>query len=75
MENIFKSWFTTLLGAAMMTLAAYDWFFNPVSELTPRETAITFTVGFVIIFMKDAISGWINQVVGALIDKFKGGQK
>lgn len=73
MENLFKSWFTTLLGAAIMLLASYDWFFNPVSEMTPRETGIAAVVGFVLMFMKDNVSDWIKQGFTALLDKFKGG--
>lgn len=75
MENLFKSWFTTLLGAAIMSLASYDWFFNPISEMSPRETAIAVVAGFTLMFMKDSISDWIKQAFNAILDKFKGGNK
>jgi hypothetical protein len=73
MESIFKSWFTTILGAAIMALSSYDWFFNPISEMTPRETGIAVVAGFTLMFMRDSISTWIQDAFKAILDKFKGG--
>lgn len=74
-ENLFKSWFTTLLGAGILLVVMYEIFVAQAPRLTRTEAIWVAIAGFALMFMKDAISGWINQAVTAAIDKFSGGKK
>ncbi len=69
MENVIKGWFTSILGAALMLIAGYDYFFTDV--LTEREAIGAAIIGFAMLWMRDKISEWIGQLVTVIIDKFK----
>lgn len=71
-ENLFKSWFTTLLGAGILLAASYELFLAEAPRLTKGETLWAAAGGFALMAMKDSISGWINQAVTGAIEKFTG---
>lgn len=70
MENVLKSWFTTLLGAAVMVLAIYEYWID--DNMTIAQAGIMFAAGFALMWMRDSISGWIGQLFGVLVEKIKG---
>jgi TRAP-type uncharacterized transport system fused permease subunit len=66
-ENIIKSWFTTILGCIAMGLSLFGWWFD---QLTDWQGVALFIIGFALLFMRDKISGMIEQVIAAAINKF-----
>lgn len=69
LENLFKSWFTTLLGAGILVVIGYEYFWDDsISDMQAVWGAIG---GFALMWMRDKISIWIGDVFTALLDKFK----
>jgi TRAP-type uncharacterized transport system fused permease subunit len=66
-ENIYKSWFTSLLGAVAMVLAIYGWWMNRSTNL---ESIFLAACGFALLYMRDKISTWIEQAFKLLMNKF-----
>lgn len=72
-ENILKGWFSSLLGAFLMGLAIYEYFFVEPA-ITEKEAAVTFVLGYVLFQMRDKLSDWIGQAVTVVLDKFRNKQ-
>lgn len=70
MENVIKSWFTTLLGAAIMVLAVYEYWIDDGMTLT--QAGIMCAAGFALMWMRDTISTKIGELFNALISKITG---
>lgn len=71
MENIVKGWFTSLLGAALMVMAVYEWWTVKEKQIYDWDILGPFIAGFALLYMKDKISEWIGTLFSAIIDKFK----
>lgn len=69
-ENIFKSWFTSLLGGVIMILSLYDWWWLG-EEIT--KAIWPFVGGFALLMMKDKVSDLINQAFEVVINRMRGG--
>lgn len=67
MENVFKSWFTTLLGCACMVLALYEWYIG--EEQDWYQVAIPFIAGFMLLYMRDNISEFLTEYIKSKISK------
>jgi len=68
-ENLFKSWFTTLLGAGLLVVSAYEYFWE--GSMSDVQAAWCAVGGFSLMWMRDKISIWIGDVFTAFLDKFK----
>jgi hypothetical protein len=69
LQNLFKGWFTSILGCVLMTIGVYDWFWQGEEDWW-RITA-PLIGGFSLLYMKDEISVLIKELFTALIAKFK----
>jgi hypothetical protein len=69
-ENIFKSWFTTLLGCVLMGLGVYEWWMK--GETDWYRIAAPIVGGFALLYMKDKISEWIVEFFKAILSKITG---
>lgn len=68
MEHVVKSWFTTLAGMVLITLSIYFWSLDQISDAGAISAGL---VGFVFIWIKDKLSGWIEEIFRAWLKKFK----
>ena len=68
-ENLFKSWFTTLMGAGIIVMVAYEYFWD--GSLSDTQALFASLGGFALMWMRDAISLKLNEFITAVIDKFK----
>lgn len=77
-ENIWKGILTSTIGAGLMGLAVYGWYFQePVSErLTNTEASILFCLGFVLLGLRgsleDALKKLLIELPSRLLRKFFG---
>jgi hypothetical protein len=69
LENLFKSWFTTLMGAGIIVMVAYEYFWD--GSLSDMQALFGSLGGFALMWMRDAISSKANDFISAIIDKFK----
>lgn len=71
MENIVKSWVTTFIGIALMVLSVYELY----AEGLNTKNCIALAAGFALLWMRDNISIWLNDLAKTgtdiLKDKFK----
>jgi hypothetical protein len=67
-ENVVKSWFTTLLGIAIMVVALYSWYNDQLSDYQALGAGI---VGFAMMWMRDIISRKLVEFFSVIIEKFK----
>ncbi len=70
-ENMIKGWFTSLLGAALMVMAVYQWWTEDKKQIYEWDVIGPFIAGFALLYMKDKISEWIGALFQTIIDKFK----
>ena len=70
MENIVKSWFTTLLGCVLMGLGVYEWWTG--DETDWYQISVPIIGGFALLYMKDKISEWIGDFFKAILSKITG---
>jgi hypothetical protein len=65
-ENVFKSWFTTLLGCVIMAVCFYEWY---KGEMTDMQAIMGGIIGFALLFMRDAIPTFISRFINKKIDQ------
>ncbi len=65
MENIFKSWITTLFGVGLWGIAIYEMFFDETSDLEPWQFGLLVAGGFALLWMRDSVSKWINDYMAS----------
>lgn len=70
MENIIKSWFTTLLGCVLMGLGVYEFWIGDMTDW--YRIAAPIIGGFALLYMKDKISEWIGEFFKVIISKITG---
>jgi len=70
MENVVKSWFTTLLGCILMGLGVFDWWNGEETDWYKISAPII--GGFALLYMKDKISDWITEFFKAILSKITG---
>jgi hypothetical protein len=68
MENIIKSWFTTLLGIAIMGFSFYGWYTEWLTDYQGGGAGIA---GFAIMWMRDTISKKLEELFSAIIDRIR----
>ncbi len=66
LENAVKSWFTTLLGCAIMGICFYGWFHT--KTISDLQAALGGTAGFALLFMRDALPGFITKIFNKKTD-------
>jgi TRAP-type uncharacterized transport system fused permease subunit len=66
-ENLIKSWFTSLIGAVAMSLALFGWWFD---QLTDWQGISLFCIGFMLLWMKDKISAFIEETFKVALNKY-----
>jgi hypothetical protein len=69
MENIFKSWATTLFGLALWGIAVYEFFFDKDSAIEAWQAGLMVVGGFALLWMRDSVSQWINSWVQKKVNK------
>ncbi len=67
LKNIITGWFTTILGAVLMTLSVYAWW----EDDTWYQIGVPFVSGFILIQMKDQLSVFINNFLGVVLQAIK----
>lgn len=72
-EYVIKGIFTTILGCIAMAVALYGFLwvepFGPGSaNLTPWTALIIGSIGFALLFMRDAIPGFITKIFNKKTD-------
>ena len=67
LENAVKSWFTTLMGCAVMGVCFYGWYHT--KNLSDWQALIGSTAGFALLFMRDALPGFITRIFNKKIDQ------
>jgi TRAP-type uncharacterized transport system fused permease subunit len=68
-ESIFKSWFTSVIGAIAITLSLFGWWYDKLSDF---QGVALFIIGFGLLWMRDKISVLIEDAVKAAINKYSG---
>lgn len=66
-ENLIKSWFTSLIGAVAMSLALFGWWYD---QLTDWQGIALFSIGFMLLWMKDKISAFIEETFKVALNKY-----
>lgn len=65
LENIWKGILTSTIGAGLMGLAIYGWYFQepPTERLSNTEAAIVFCLGFVLLGLRGSLEDALKKVL------------
>lgn len=67
LRNIIVGWFTTLLGMGLMAVSVYAWWEND----TWWQIGVPFVAGFILLFMKDKLSEFLNNLFSVILQAIK----